>query len=86
MATSVMLQELGEGMVTSLRYLQLTLLFSLPSWTSSCIWQNVEESHRSDGFQNLYINYERNSADASAYGGVFRTVLSVWYADFPGSV
>ena len=52
------------------------------SWTSSCIWQNVEDRTGQMDFKIIHINYERNTADVAAYGGVFRTLLSVWNANF----
>ena len=40
------------------------------SWTSSCIWQNVEDRTGQMDFKIIHINYERNTADVAAYGGV----------------
>ena len=45
------------------------------SWTSSCIWQNVEDRTGQMDFKIIHINYERNTADAAAAFVVFRTVL-----------
>ena len=37
------------------------------SWTSSCIWQNVEDRTGQMDFKIIHINYERNTADVAAY-------------------
>lgn len=42
----------------------------------------VEDRTGQMDFKIIHINYERNTADVAAYGGVFRTLLSVWNANF----
>ena len=86
MEIGTLIRELGGGMWISAEIFILTLLLFAASWTSSCIWQNVEDRTGQMDFKIIHINYERNTADVAAYGGVFRTLLSVWNAKFPQDI
>ncbi len=58
------------------------ITFFAASWTGSCIRQNVEDRTGQMDFKIIHIHYAWNSADASASGGVFRTILLIWNANF----
>ena len=58
------------------------ITFFAATWTGSCIWENVKDRTGQMDIEIIHIDYERNPADASADGGVFRTILSLWNAHF----
>lgn len=58
------------------------LTFFTAAGAGSRIRENVEDRTGKMDFKIIYIDHERNPADAAAYGGIFRTVLSVRNAHF----
>ena len=52
MEIGTLIRELGGGMWISAEIFILTLLFSLPLGLVVAFGRSVEDSHRSDGFQN----------------------------------
>ena len=58
------------------------ITFFTAAWTGGRIRENVEDCTGQMDMKILYIDYERNPADASVDGSVFRTILSVWNAHF----
>ena len=75
MEIGTLIRELGGGMWISAEIFILTLLFSLPLGL-------VVAFGRMSKIAPVRWIYERNTADVAAYGGVFRTLLSVWNANF----
>lgn len=82
MEIGTLIRELGGGMWISAEIFILTLLFFTAAWTSGCIRENVEDCTGQMDIKIIHIDYERNPADASVDGSVFRTILSVWNAHF----
>ena len=58
------------------------ITFFTAAWTGGCIRENVEDCTGQMDIKIIHIDYERNPADASVDGSVFRTILSVWNAHF----
>ena len=78
MEIGTLIRELGGGMWISAEIFILTLLFSLPLGLVVAFGRMSKIAP----VKIIHINYERNTADVAAYGGVFRTLLSVWNANF----
>ena len=58
------------------------ITFFAAAGAGSRIWENVKARTGQMDFKIIYINHERNPADAAAYGGILRTILFVWNAHF----
>ena len=82
MEIGTLIRELGGGMWVSAEIFILTLHFFTAAWTGGCIRENVEDCTGQMDIKIIHIDYERNPADASVDGSVFRTILSVWNAHF----
>ena len=87
MEIGTLIRELGGGMWISAEIFILTLLFSLPLGLVVAFGRMskiapVRCNISGVPLKIIHINYERNTADVAAYGGVFRTLLSVWNANF----
>ena len=82
MEIGTLIRELGGGMWVSAEIFILTLLFSLPLGLVVAFGR-MSKIAPVRWISKLYISiYERNPADASVDGSVFRTILSVWNAHF----
>ena len=77
-----LVQELGEGMLITAEIFVLTLVFFPAARFDTVIRKNVQNRRAPFPDEDLHIDYERNPADASVDGSVFRTILSVWNAHF----
>lgn len=71
--------------VVSAEIFYLTLLFSLPLGLVVAFGRMSKIAPVRWISKIIHINYERNTADVAAYGGVFRTLLSVW-SEFPQDI
>ena len=82
MEIGTLIRELGGGMWISAEIFYSDITFFTAAWTSGCIRENVEDCTGQMDIKIIHIDYERNPADASVDGSVFRTILSVWNAHF----
>ncbi len=82
MEIGTLIRELGGGMSISAEIFFLTLPFLCPLGLVVAFGR-MSKIAPVRWISKLYVlNYERNTADVAAYGGVFRTLLSVWNANF----
>ena len=82
MEIGTLIRELGGRNVDFGRDIYSDITFFTAAWTGGRIRENVEDCTGQMDIKIIYIDYERNPADASVDGSVFRTILSVWNAHF----
>ena len=73
--------QLLPGMGRSVGIFFCTLVLSLPLGTAGGFRKDEPLQGGSAALQGIYLCYAGNTADAAAYGGIFRTLFHFWYPD-----
>ena len=75
MSFQVMISQLGSGMMTTIQIFLLTLIFSLPLGLLVAFGRMSKKCCDKNDHQNIYFHYAWNTLNATAFGGIFWTIL-----------